>query len=32
MLRDYVLLLLFTGMRRREAAALRWNEVDFAGA
>jgi integrase len=30
MLRDYVLLLLFTGMRRREAAALRWSEVDFA--
>ena len=29
MLRDYVLLLLFTGMRRREAAALRWNEIDF---
>jgi integrase len=30
MLRDYVLLLLFTGMRRREAAALRWSEIDFA--
>ena len=29
MLRDYILLLLFTGMRRREAAALRWSEIDF---
>lgn len=27
--RDYVLLLLFTGMRRREASALKWSEVDF---
>jgi integrase len=27
--RDYLLLLLFTGMRRGEAAALRWEEVDF---
>jgi integrase len=27
--RDYVLLLLFTGLRRREAAGLRWSEVDF---
>ncbi|HEY7413906.1 MAG TPA: tyrosine-type recombinase/integrase [Ktedonobacteraceae bacterium] len=27
--RDYLLLLLFTGMRRREAAALSWEEVDF---
>ena len=27
--RDYLLLLLFTGMRRREAAALIWDEVDF---
>jgi len=27
--RDYLLLTLFTGMRRREAAALRWEEVDF---
>jgi integrase len=27
--RDYLLLLLFTGLRRREGAALRWNEVDF---
>ena len=29
MLKDYVLLLLFTGMRRREGAALHWSEVDF---
>jgi integrase len=27
--RDYLLLLLFTGMRRSEAAALRWDEVDL---
>jgi integrase len=27
--RDYLLLLLFTGMRRREAGALRWDEVDL---
>jgi integrase len=27
---DYLKLLLFTGMRRREAAGLRWDEVDFA--
>jgi integrase len=27
--RDYLLLLLFTGFRRREAAALTWDEVDF---
>jgi integrase len=27
--RDYLLLLLFTGFRRVEAAALRWEEVDF---
>jgi integrase len=26
---DYVKLLLFTGLRRREAAGLRWEEVDF---
>ena len=30
--RDYLLLLLFTGMRRREAAGLRWDpDVDLAG-
>ena len=28
--RDYILLLLFTGFRRGEAAALRWSEVDLA--
>jgi integrase len=27
--RDFVLLLLFTGMRRREAASLRWSSVDL---
>ena len=27
--RDYVLLLLFTGLRRSEAAGLRWEDVDF---
>jgi integrase len=29
--RDYILLLLFTGLRRREAAGLRWDDVDFRG-
>jgi len=28
--RDYLLLLLFTGLRRNEAAASRWDEIDFA--
>ena len=28
--RDYILMLLFTGLRRREAAELQWSEVDFA--
>ena len=27
---DYLKLLLFTGLRRQEAAALRWQEIDFA--
>src|SRR5262249_56278909 len=27
--RDYLLLLLFTGMRRSEAAGLRWDDVDL---
>jgi integrase len=27
--RDYLLLLLFTGLRRREAAALKWSEIDL---
>ena len=27
--RDYILLLLFTGLRRKEAAGLRWSEIDF---
>lgn len=27
---DYLKLLLFTGLRRNEAAALRWSEIDFA--
>lgn len=29
--RDYLLLLLFTGLRRREASKLRWSDIDFAG-
>ena len=28
--RDFLLLMLFTGLRRREAASLRWDDVDFA--
>jgi integrase len=27
--RDYLIILLFTGMRRREAATLKWSQVDF---
>ena len=30
--RDFILLMLFTGLRRREAASLRWDDVDFAGS
>jgi integrase len=29
-MRDYILLMLFTGMRRNEAALLKWTEIDFA--
>jgi integrase len=29
--RDYLLLLIFTGLRRREAARLRWCDVDLKG-
>jgi integrase len=29
-MRDYILLVLFTGLRRDEAAGLRWEDVDFA--
>lgn len=28
-IRDYLLLILFTGLRRREAAGLRWDWIDF---
>jgi integrase len=28
---DYILLLMFTGLRRGEAAGLRWSDVDFKG-
>ena len=27
--RDYLLLLLFTGLRRQEAATLKWEQIDF---
>ncbi|MBF0461416.1 MAG: integrase family protein [Magnetococcales bacterium] len=30
-LRDYLLLLIFTGLRREEGAQLRWEHVDFIG-
>jgi integrase len=30
-IRDYLLLLLFTGLRRQEAARLRWRDIDLAG-
>jgi integrase len=29
--RDYILLLLFSGLRRREAAGLRWKDIDLQG-
>lgn len=29
--RDYLLLLLFTGLRRTEAATLKWTDIDFEG-
>ena len=29
--RDYLLLVLFTGMRRSEASRLRWEDVELAG-
>lgn len=29
--RDYFILLLFTGLRRTEAARLRWEDIDFKG-
>ncbi len=29
-MRDYLLLMLFSGLRRREAAGLRWGDIDFA--
>lgn len=28
--RDYLLLMLFTGLRRNEAATLKWTDIDFA--
>lgn len=31
MMKDYFLLILFTGLRRHEAASLKWNDVDLVG-
>jgi integrase len=28
---DYICLMLFTGLRRREASSLKWKDVDFSG-
>jgi integrase len=30
-IRDYLLLILFTGLRRTEAASLKWQQIDFVG-
>lgn len=30
-LQDYLLLILFTGLRRQEAATLQWNQIDLRG-
>jgi integrase len=30
-IRDYLLLLILTGLRRSEASTLRWSDIDFAG-
>src|SRR5262249_27116072 len=30
-IRDYLLLLIFTGLRREEAARLRWQDIDLTG-
>jgi len=29
MVRDYLLLLIFTGLRRTEAITLKWSDIDF---
>ena len=29
--RDYILLMLFSGLRRREAASLKWSDIDLRG-